>query len=125
MLVLDAGGLSSLVRRTQETAARIDVLKRQGLWPPVVPTIVLVESLTGRQRNDASLNRFLKACHVTVLPNRLARRASVLRARACRGSAVDAVVVASAEPGGTVLTSDRADISALASYAEGVRIHLV
>jgi len=37
--------------------------------------MVLVESLSGRQRTDAALNRFLKTCDVDeAVPERLARR---------------------------------------------------
>ena len=123
MLVLDAGGISRLARRTQDAAAAIMVFKREGLWPPVVPSIVLVESLTGRQQSDATVNRLLKTCHIVEqLPEQRARRAGQLRARARRGSAVDAVVVASAEPGGTVLGGDLADLRALATYAQDVTI---
>jgi hypothetical protein len=123
-LVLDSGGLSRLSRQNQDTAAMIAVFKRDGIWPPVVPSIVLVESLTGRQRTDALVNRFLKTCDIEEdLPRRLARRAAVLRAQARRGSAVDAVVVAMAEPGGTVLGSDLGDLRALAAYADDVLVH--
>ncbi len=99
------------------------MLKREGLWPPVVPTIVLVESLTGRQRFDANISRFLKTCDVReLLPERLARRAAELRSTARQGSAVDAIVVATAEPGGTVLSADVKDLRALALYADGVQV---
>lgn len=54
-----------------------------------------------------------------------ARRSAELRRRARAGSAVDALVVAIAEPGGTVLTGDRADIEALAAHADEVRVELV
>jgi hypothetical protein len=45
--------------------------------------------------------------------------------RARAGSAVDALIVAIAEPGGTVLTGDRADIEALAAHADRVAVELV
>jgi len=54
-----------------------------------------------------------------------ARRAAELRRRARTGSAVDALVVTCAEPGGTVLTGDEADITALAAHATGVSVQLV
>jgi hypothetical protein len=38
---------------------------------------------------------------------------------------VDALVVALAEPDGTVLTGDRADISALADASSGVGVELI
>jgi hypothetical protein len=102
----------------------ITVFRRDGIWPPIVPSIVLVESLTGRQRTDALANRFLKTCDIVEdLSQRLARRAAALRAQARRGSAVDAVVVAMAEPGGTVLGGDLDDLRALAAYADDVTVH--
>jgi hypothetical protein len=65
----------------------------------------------------------LKTCDVVeAVAESLARRAAYLRRRARRGSAVDAVVVAFAEPGGAVLTSDPDDLQALAAHADGVRI---
>lgn len=126
MLVLDSGGVSRLAKRNQDTLASIRVLVREGMWPPTVPSAVLVESVSGRQRDDAEVNRLLKTCEVSKeLPVPLARRAGVLRHRARCGSAVDAIVVASAEPGGVVLSGDLADLRALASYANGVRIERV
>ena len=51
------------------------------------------------------------------------RRAGALRALARQGSAVDAIVVALAEPGGAVLTSDLKDLRALATHADAVHIY--
>jgi len=69
------------------------------------------------------VNRFLKRCQVVDGPHEtLARRAGSLRAQAGRGSAVDAVVVAMAEPGGAVLTGDLRDLKALAAYAQDVSV---
>lgn len=125
-LVLDSGGVTRLARPDQGAVALIAVLKRDGLWPPAVPSVVLVESLAGRQRTDALPNRFLKICDlVEVLPEQLARRAAALRARAGQGSAVDAVVVAMAEPGGTVLGGDIRDLRAVAAHADGVGVHRI
>jgi hypothetical protein len=88
--------------------------------------VVLVECLQGHAARDAAENRFLKTCDVLEeVRESLARRAALLRRRARRGSAVDALVVAAAEPGGTVLTSDRADLEALASHAQRVRIERI
>lgn len=124
LLVLDSGGISRLARRRQDSAALIAVFKRDGLWPPLVPAVVLAESITGRQRHDANINRFLKTCNITdELTERLARRAGALRALARQGSAVDALVVAFAEPGGAVLTADLKDLRALAGHADGVRVY--
>lgn len=126
MIVLDSGGLSRLSERTRSAIALIGALRSEGLWPPVVPTVVLAESTSGRPRSDAAPNRFLKACVLEpMVTETVARRAGVLRAKAKRGSAVDAVVVALAEPGATVVTSDRADLEALAARADRVQIVVV
>jgi hypothetical protein len=123
-LVLDSGGVSKLARRNADALAVIRAFRTDGLWPPVVPSMVLVESLTGRPRTDANVNRFLKTCDVVErVPERLARRAASLRAKARLGSAVDALVIALAEPGGDVLGGDLADLGALATYAIDVTVH--
>ena len=104
----------------------IRALNNEEPWPPVVSTMVLVESLRGDPRRDANAHRFAKLCIVDPLVSeRTARRASELRRRARTGSAVDALVVALAEPGGTVLTGDRADIEALAAFADDVWVEVV
>jgi len=72
------------------------------------------------------VNRFLKTCETLErIPEGLARRATSLRAGAQRGSAVDALVVAVAEPGGAVVGGDLGDLRALATYADDVSIHRV
>jgi len=126
VLILDSGGVSFLAKRNQDAVAAIRALVRAGAWPPLVPSVVLAESTTGRQRNDAAVNRLLKTCDVREdLPASLARRAGELRHLAQRGSAVDAAVVAVAEPGGVVLTGDIEDLGALASHSDAVRIERI
>lgn len=120
-LVLDSGAVTFLAGRNQDALATQLALQENGLWPPVVPTVVLVESLTGHPGRDAPVNRFIKGCSLEdSVPAELARRAALLRAKAHRGSAVDALVVAAAEPGGRVLTRDIDDIEALALHARSV-----
>lgn len=125
MLILDSGGVTRLAERTPGAAAMIAALRREGLWPPIVPVVVLPECLTGDGSRDAAENRLLKTCDVTEsVPVALARRAARLRSRARCGSAVDALVTTVAEPGGTVLTSDPADLRSLAAFAESVSVEL-
>ena len=126
MLVLDSGAVSRLAVRSGASLALIRSLRDAELWPPVVPTVVLVESLHGDPRRDAVTNRFLKTCLLeeAVTPA-VARRAAELRRRARKGSAVDAIVVALAEPGGTVLTGDEVDIGALAAHARSVSVERI
>lgn len=126
MLVLDSGGFTRLSSRTKPALAIIRSLVNEGLWPPIVPTMVLVESLRGDAARDANTNRFLKTCIVEAqVTPAVARRAAELRRRARTGSAVNALVVALAEPGGTVLTGDKADIEALAAHARDVSVELI
>ena len=126
MLVLDSGGFGRLSERSRKGLALIEELRTAGLWPPVVPTMVLVESLQGHPGRDANANRFLKSLiKDEAVGLDVARRAAELRRRARRGSAVDALVVALAEPNGTVLTGDEADITALAAVSSGVSVELV
>jgi hypothetical protein len=121
--VLDSGGLGRLAERSQRASALLAALRREGLWPPLVPSPVLIECLTGHPGRDANVNRLLRACTVEVRVSEvLARRAAALRFAARRGSAIDALVVASAEPDGVVLTSDVGDLRALAAHSRGVII---
>lgn len=123
MLVLDSGGLSNLTARSSQAAALIRSLRRENLWPPVIPTMVLVESLQARPGRDAALNQFIGTCLVNdSVPLPLARRAAELRRRARRGSAVDALVIALAEPNGAVLTGDVGDLQALAAQTRRVTV---
>ena len=102
MLVFDSGGVSKLAERSARAAALIIAFKQEGVWPPLVSSVVL-ECLTMRQDKDARTNQFLKSCDVeVVLPKASARRAAHLRWLAKRRAAVDAVVVTVAEQGGTV-----------------------
>lgn len=126
MLVLDSGGLSRLAERSTRSAALLAALRRDGHWPPLVPTPVLVESLQGDSGRDANTNRLLKTCEIVEdIPATLARRAAALRSRCGKGSAVDALVVALAEPGDCVLTSDSKDLLALAAGADDVLIQRI
>jgi predicted nucleic acid-binding protein len=126
MLVLDSGAISRLAERSTRALALLRSLRAAQLWPPVVPSVVLVESLQGDPGRDANVNRFLKTCIVDdKIPIELARRAAHLRRLAGRGSAVDALLVAVAEPDGAVLTGDAEDLQALAAHANGVHIELI
>lgn len=116
-LVLDAGGLSSLAGQR----ARLEELRRRGLWPAQVPVVVLSEALTGDHRRDFHANRLLRACQVREVDEQQAREAARLRTateRAGTISAVDAVVAAFAggRPDPVVLTTDPTDLRALAEH---------
>lgn len=76
MLVLDSGGVSRLSERSQQAAALIQAFREEDLWPPLVPSIVLVECLQGHPGRDALSNSFLKTCDIVEeVSESLARRA--------------------------------------------------
>lgn len=126
VVVLDSGGVTFLAERSTRALAMIETLQRRSRWPPIVPSVVLIESLRGHAGHDARTNRLLKSCEIVqAIPVDLARRAAALRRLAGRGSAVDALVVAIAEPGGSVLTSDARDIRALAAHAKDVLVERI
>ena len=119
-LVLDAGGVTALAGQR----ARLAELRRRNLWPAEVPSVVLVEVLTGDHRKDFHANQLLRACTIRDVSEPLARRAAELRTATGRAgdiSATDAVVAAHAatcsEP--VVLTSNPGDLAALAAHAPG------
>jgi len=117
-LVLDAGGLSALAHQR----ARLQELRRRGLWPGQVPAVVLTEALTGDHRRDFHVNRLLRACQIREVDETQAREAARLRTATGRAgtiSAVDAVVAALAgtRSDAVVLTSDPVDVGALAEHA--------
>jgi hypothetical protein len=126
MLVVDSGAVTRLAERSTQAVAYLRMLEREGQWPPIIPSAVLIECLRGHGGLDARTNQLLKTCDVVeAIPEALARRAAYLRYRARRGSVVDALVVAIAEPAGLVLTSDPRDLGVLAAYSRGVRIQRV
>ena len=122
-LLLDSGAVSFLASRNQRAGALLGALQHEGLWPPVVLSPVLVECLQGDSGRDANTDRLLKSCDiVTEIDEAVARRAAWLRAQARCGSAVDALIVAYADPAGSVLTGDSADITALSANARDVQV---
>ena len=125
--VLDSGGLSRLAERSIRAREQLRRLHRANLWPPIVPAVVLTEALRGDPRRDFAEERLLAMCDVDAVDEFVARRAARLRARARRGSAVDAIVVAVAEAvQGVVLTQDPDDLRALAAHAKpSVRVERV
>ncbi|GGK59076.1 hypothetical protein Ppa06_17750 [Planomonospora parontospora subsp. parontospora] len=134
-LILDSGAVTFLSDQSPDAIAVLRRLRAREIWPPLIPSVVLVECLTGNAGRDAKVNRFPPARNPRVeLPMELARRAATLRTKALASmvradrkalpSAVDALVVAYAEAEGSalVLTGDGKDLRPLAEQARGVRV---
>ncbi len=127
-LVLDGPAVLRLAQRTGASLAIIATLRDRGLWPPVVPTAVLPDCLTGDAEQDEPIERLLPCCDVAeVVPEAVARRAAWLRTAAnSRASAAESLVVAMAEPGGAILTSGRrTELEALALFDDGVYVERI
>ncbi|MCL2396042.1 MAG: hypothetical protein FWC87_15330 [Acidimicrobiaceae bacterium] len=126
-LVLDSHGVTSLAG----DRARLAELRDRGEWPPIVPTVVLTESLTGDHRRDYHENRLLRTCDIQPVDETLAREAAAIRERVQTRrapSAVDAIVVTVADRAGgaTVLSSDVGDLRSLGRHTRNtVRIESV
>ncbi len=120
-LVLDSGALRRLAEPTAASMVLLRTLRNRGLWPALVPTVVVAETLTGDGATDRLVDAFLGCCDVREqVPLALARRAAWLRAAVGRGSSTDALLVAMAEPGGAVLVTNRPTVEAMALFADGV-----
>lgn len=125
-LVLEAGALRKLAEATPASTVLLATLRRRGLWPAMVPTLVVAEAMTGDAAHDVDLEAFLTCCDVREeLPLQLAVRAAWLRAAVGRGSASDALVVAMAEPAGAVLVVNRPHIEAMALFADRVFVERI
>jgi predicted nucleic acid-binding protein len=118
-LILDAGGVTALAGKR----ARMGELRVEGLWPPQIPAVVVVEVLTGDHRRDFHVNHLLRLSDIRDVDEKVARRAARLRTatgRADEISATDAVVAAFADTCDSpiVWTTDLVDLRDLAALCE-------
>lgn len=121
MIILDSGAVTFFARTPLKLADYERQLRDDEAI--VVPSAVLIECRRGDPRRDVPIDRLLKRISVDEqLPGELARSASALRTAARKGSAVDALVVAYANPGGRVITGDLKDLRVLAEHARNVVI---
>ncbi len=116
-VVLDSGALTAWAR-PRPPADLLDLLEvaAHSGGAVVVPTVTVVESTTGRQREDARINQLLRRVVADSCTLDRSRQAATLRFRCLRTvSAVDAVVAATAadRTRATVATSDPDDLQAL------------
>lgn len=126
MLVLDRAGVQALSERSSPALALIRSLRERDLWPPVVPSAVVVESLSGDAGRDADVLRFLRTCVIEdQLPLTTAIRAAEIRRRAEQGTVTEAVAIAVAEPDAIVLTGDASTTSVLARHSDNVSVEII
>jgi hypothetical protein len=118
--ILDSGGVTALVGRSQKARAWLRWIATNG-GEVVVPTPVLAECTTGHSGRDAEINRVLNVLSAigNVLrppPEQTARLAGALRYAAGTDDGIDALVAAEAaqdKSPAVLLTSDPKDLSRL------------
>lgn len=125
-LVLDSQGLSEAARGVETVRGLIRAAKGANK-PVVVSALTLAEVLRGHPR-DAAVHLALRDVTIGPVTAEIGRAAGELLGRTGRKDTVDAVVVvtAAALSGSVVIvTSDPADIGALAEGMRGVGVLLV
>ncbi len=113
-LILDAGALIAVDRDDPAMIARLRIASSAGLELRTTG-IVVAEVWRDPRGRQSNLARLLKSVDVRPVDERLGRAAGVLLARAGRGDAADATIVAIAAAGDRVATSDSGDITGLAA----------
>ncbi len=126
--VLDSGGLSALLGRSQRARAWYRwILEHDGVV--LVPSPILVEATTGDAARDAEVNRVLGVLgelgRVVAPDETTARRAGRLRHRARTDDGIDALVAAEAAGNGApcvLLTTDPRDLRKLLTDVPSVTV---
>jgi predicted nucleic acid-binding protein len=130
--VLDSGGLSRLTETSAKARAWLRwIIDHDGSI--VVPTPVLVETITGDARRDAAINHILNVFErvgsiLSAPDEAIARSGGRLRYRARSDDGIDALVAATAVGDGSpcvLLTSDPKDLQRLLHDEPQVSIQVV
>jgi hypothetical protein len=123
MLILDAAPFMAAERGHREVVA---LVKRERLAgrPPVTNGGVVAQVWRGGHGRQALLARLLAGVEVVPIDDSLGRRAGTLLAVSGGSDAIDAAVVCLADDGDDILTSDPADLRALAEAAD-VHVELI
>lgn len=121
-LILDAGAFVAFERGDQRVRAHLAAARRLGL--ELTTTSPVVGQVWRDGRRQALLARMLAATRVDAPDEHAARRAGELLAKSRTDDVVDALVVALARDGDTVVSSDPGDIERLLAAA-GTRASVV
>lgn len=122
-LVLDAGALIAVDNNDRSMVARLKLALDHN-FELRTTGIVVAEAWRDQAGRQANLARLLKSIDVRVVDLDLGRQAGVLLGKAGAGQAPDATVLAVAETGDRVVTSDPDDIEQLVK-ASGRTIRVV
>jgi hypothetical protein len=116
-IVLDAGALIAVERRDRGLMALLESEFRDGRTP-VTHGAVVAQVWRGGTGRQALLARALAGINVVAVNAELGRRAGVLLGRAGVTDAVDAALVALANDGDEIYTSDADDLRTLVEAAD-------
>ena len=111
-VVLDAGAFIAVDRGDRAMAARLRAAERNGMNLRTTG-IVIAQVWRDPAGRQVELARLLNAVDVRSVDRSMGQDAGVLLARAGRGNAVDATVVAAARTGDRIVTGDPVDIRVL------------
>jgi hypothetical protein len=120
MLILDAGAFVAAERGNDDVAALVKRERKHGRVP-LTNGGVIAQVWRGGNGRQVPVARLLASVDVVPVDDELGRRAGLLLARTGTADAIDASVICLAQDGDDVLTSDPADLRALASAA---RVHV-
>jgi hypothetical protein len=122
-LILDAGALVAVDRGDRSVVIRLDEARRADLRLRTTGVVVAQVWRDPRGR-QAALARFLRAVDLFPMDLDVGQRGGVLMGAAGSADAVDATLVAAANDGDRILTSDPRDIARLVA-ASGRRIAVI
>jgi hypothetical protein len=120
MPILDAGAFVAPERGNDDVAALVKRERKHGRVP-LTNGGVIAQVWRGGNGRQVPVARLLASVDVVPVDDELGRRAGLLLARTGTADAIDASVICLAQDGDDVLTSDPADLRALASAA---RVHV-
>ena len=121
-MILDAGAFVAYEKGDPRVRARLLAARSQGL--DVTSTSPVIAQVWRDGRRQARVARLIAATRVEAPDERTARRAGELLGKTKTTDVVDALVVALARDGDSIVTSDVADLSKLLTAA-GVRATLL
>ena len=111
-VILDAGAFLALECNDQPMWRRLKAAERSGS-APMTHGGVVAQVWRGGAGRQARLAQALQAVEIIPLDDGLGRGAGVLLARSGLADAIDAALVAMADHGDQIITSDPADLAAL------------
>lgn len=121
--ILDAGAFIALENGDRHIGRRIHNARQSDI-PLRTHGGVIAQVWRGGTRGQARLARVLQSVHTVPLDEQLGRRAGLLLARCGLSDAIDAALVAMADHGDEIITSDPNDLDILVATS-GLRVNII